>query len=255
MRRVLVVGVGAGDPDYVTVQALRALQRADVVFELDRATTDLTGAREALLARHLPERLRPPVVTVPEPRRDRTAARYGEAVQAWRAARADAWEQAIAEHVPEGGAGGFLVWGDPSLYDSTIAVLDEVRTRGGVAFECEVIPGISSVHALTARHRIALNRVGGSVLITTGRRLRERGWPPGEIADVVVMLDGDCAFETLIGEPLDIYWGAYLGTADEILISGPLAETAEEIASARATARARKGWVMDAYLLRSRAAE
>ena len=86
------------------------------------------------------------------------------------------------------------MWGDPSLYDSTIAVLDEILGRADASSSTyEVMPGISSVHALTARHRIALNRVGGAVQITTGRRLAEHGLPDG-VDDVVVMLDADCAF-------------------------------------------------------------
>jgi precorrin-6A synthase len=250
-----VVGVGAGDPDHLTVQAIRALERAEVIFELARGTSDLTRARSELLARHLPAGQEPAVVSVDEPRRDRQAELYAEAVQTWRSARADAWERAVSEHLAQEGCGAFLVWGDPSLYDSTIAVLDEVRARGRVAFEIEVIPGISSLHALTARHRIALNRVGGAVLITTGRRLREHGWPPGGVGDVAVMLDGGGAFRAVIDEPLDIYWGAYLGTEDELLVAGPLAEVAEEIERVRAAARERKGWVMDCYLLRSRAVE
>lgn len=255
MRRLLVVGVGAGDPDHITVQAIETLKQVDVIFELARATTDLTHARDALLHRHLPADRIPAVVPVPEPRRDRTAERYGAAVQDWRAARADAWERAIADHVAEDGRGAFLVWGDPSLYDSTIAVLDDVRARGRVTFAYDVIPGVSSLHALTARHRIPLNRVGGAVLLTTGRRLRDHGWPADDVGDVVVMLDSGGAFRAVIDRPLDIYWGAYLGTADELLVSGPLTEVADEIERVRAAARERKGWVMDVYLLRSRAWE
>jgi precorrin-6A synthase len=222
-----------------------------VIFELERATEDLTRAREALLDRHLEPERAPAVVPIAEPRRDRAAARYGEAVEEWRRRRADAWEQAIEQHVSPFGCGAFLVWGDPSLYDSTIAVLEQVLERGQVSFGYEVIPGISSLHALTARHRITLGRVGGAVLITTGRRLAEYGLPEG-VDDVVVMLDGRCAFRQVAGEPLDIYWGAYLGTQDEILLSGPLAEMANEIERARERARQRKGWIMDLYLLRRR---
>jgi len=87
------------------------------------------------------------------------------------------------------------------------------------------------------------------VLITTGRRLAEHRVPDG-VDDVVVMLDGGCAFRNVIDEPLDIYWGAYLGTQDEILVSGPLAAVAGEIERVRAEARERKGWIMDCYLLR-----
>jgi len=67
---------------------------------------------------------------------------------------------------------------------------------------------------------------------------------------VVVMLDAHCTFERFVEQDLHIYWGAYLGTADEILISGPLKEVSERIKEVRAAARAEKGWIMDTYLLR-----
>ena len=248
MRRVRVIGVGAGDPSQITVEAVRALNACDVLFELDRGARDLTRAREEIVRRYVEAEPAPRVVAVHEPRRDRSeqsAAAYAAAVEAWRAARAEAWEEALAE-VGEEQTGGFLVWGDPSLYDSTIAVLDEILARGRVAFSYDVIPGISSVHALTARHRISLNRVGAAVQITTGRRLADHGWPAG-VADVVVMLDGQCSFRHLIDEPLDIYWGAYLGTPDEILISGPLADVADRD-RARPRRRARAQGLGDGQL-------
>ena len=49
---------------------------------------------------------------------------------------------------------------------------------------------------------------------------------------------------------MEIYWGAYLGTPDEILISGKLADVADEIQRRRAEARRANGWIMDTYLMR-----
>jgi precorrin-6A synthase len=225
-----------------------------VIFELKRTTADLTAAREAIVQRFV-QRIPPPrVVPVHEPHRDRRASAYTQAVSDWRSARADAWEQAIGAELGAGESGAFLVWGDPSLYDSTIAVLDEIRARGRVRFDFTVVPGISSIQALTAAHRIALNRLAGAVQITTGRLLAANGWPQGA-TDLVVMLDGRGAYRSALTEPVDIYWGAYLGTPDELLVAGPLAEVAAEIDRLRETARERNGWIMDTYLLRSRAAE
>ena len=237
MREVLVIGIGAGDPEQLTVQAIAALGRADVIFSLDRATSDLTAARDALIERYAPQAR---TVLVVEPRRDREAADYADAVERWRAARGRSWKAAIDLL---GGVGAFLVWGDPAVYDSTLAVLSEI----GVDYR--VIPGISSIAALCAAHRIALNRVAGEVLITTGRRLSSGGWPSGA-TDVVVMLDGKGAYRSVIDLPLDIYWGAYLGTDRERLVRGPLATVAAEIDDVRAAARAEHGWIMDTYLLR-----
>lgn len=154
----------------------------------------------------------------------------------------------IATELGEDQVGAFLVWGDPSLYDSTLAILDDILARGELAFSVEVIPGISSVSTLAARHRVGLNQVGRPIQITTGRRLAKE-WPAG-VDDVVVMLDAQTAFSEHVDQDADIYWGAYLGTPDELLISGLLREVAPEIEKVRAEARDRKGWIMDTYLLR-----
>jgi precorrin-6A synthase len=151
----------------------------------------------------------------------------------------------IREELGEAQHGAFLVWGDPSLYDSTLRIVDQVVAMQTVEFALDVIPGITSVQALAARHRIALNHIGGPIHITTGRQLAEG--MPGD--NVVVMLDGDCAFKT-ITDDVQIYWGAYVGTADEVLLSGSLRECGPRIEKARSEARARHGWIMDAYLLR-----
>ena len=147
-----------------------------------------------------------------------------------------------------GECGAFLVWGDPSLYDSTIRILNAILAGGRLDFEYDVIPGITSVQALTARHKIPLNRIGKPVAITTGRRLAT-GFP-ADTDTAVVMLDAENTYRRFAHDDVDIYWGAYLGTADEILIEGPLKEVAERIERVRSDARAEHGWIMDTYLLR-----
>jgi precorrin-6A synthase len=251
MRKVLVVGVGPGDPEQITVQAIGALRRAAVVFVIEKGTDadELARARREILARYAGDGEPPRTVTLADPARERGSPAYRQAVEDWRRRRAEVWERAIGDELSEHGCGAFLVWGDPALYDSTIAVLEEVRRRGRVALEYEVIPGISSLQALAARHRVPWTRVGGAVQITTGRRLA-RGLPR-EADDVLVMLDSGCAFSRFADDDqLEIYWGAYVGTEDEILVCGRVCEVAGEIERLRAQARERKGWVMDAYLLR-----
>ena len=63
------------------------------------------------------------------------------------------------------------------------------------------------------------------------------------------MLDGDCSFRNCPPQTR-IWWGAYLGTPDELLVSGTVGEVGARIAELRAEARARHGWIMDTYLLR-----
>jgi precorrin-6A synthase len=250
VRKLLLIGIGAGDPEYVTAQAARALNEVEVFFVVDKGigASDLVALRSLVLERFV-ERPSYRIVELPDPPRDREASAYRAAVDEWRRRRAELWGAALRDELGEDGVGAFLVWGDPSLYDSTIDVVERIRGRGEIAFDYEVVPGVSSVHALTARHRVPLNRVGGAVEVTTGRRLASLGWPEG-VDDLVVMLDADCSFDEIDPDGVEIFWGAYLGTPDELLIAGPLAEVAAEIRRTRAAARARKGWIMDTYLLR-----
>jgi len=242
-----VIGIGAGDPGYVTAQAVEALNDTDVFFAMDKASDK--GAVEddlVVLRRQICERfIREPdyrFVALPDPPRAKDGD-YRQAVADWHAARAQIWAQAIETELGPDGVGAILAWGDPSLYDSTLRILEMVAAQ--VDFDCDVIPGITAIQALTARHRIPLNEVGEPVLITTGRRLREDGLSGA----AVVMLDGDCSFRAC--PPLTrIWWGAYLGTQDELLVSGTVGQVGGKIAELRAEARARHGWIMDTYLLR-----
>jgi precorrin-6A synthase len=242
-----VIGIGAGDPDYVTVQAIEALNNTQVFFAMDKgeAKNDLVAMRREICARFVRE----PgyrFVELPDPGRSADAG-YREAVSDWHAARAQIWSRAIATELGPDGVGAFLAWGDPALYDSTLRILDAIKAEATeIDIDYDVIPGITSVQALTARHRIPLNEVGEPVLITTGRQLRANGLA----GSAVVMLDGDCSFQTCHPDTR-IWWGAYLGTDDELLAAGTVGEDGARIVSMRAEARARHGWIMDTYLLRS----
>ncbi|TQK50672.1 precorrin-6A synthase (deacetylating) [Streptomyces sp. SLBN-118] len=249
VRKLYVIGIGAGDPDQLTLQAVKALNKADAFFILDKGEekSDLIRLRRDILDAHVENRAYR-LIEARDPERDRETSDYSPAVDDWRRRRADLYERFIAEELGDEECGAFLVWGDPALYDSTLAVLEEILERGTVTFDHEVVPGVSSVSSLLARHRTGLNRVGRAVQITTGRRLAE-GWPEG-VDDVVVMLDARQAFTRHLDQDLYIYWGAYVGTEDEILVSGRLAEVSGRIEELRAEARARKGWIMDTYLLR-----
>ncbi|WP_028929350.1 precorrin-6A synthase (deacetylating) [Pseudonocardia asaccharolytica] len=254
MRKVYVIGIGAGNPDHITVQAVKAMNRVDVFFVIDKGhlKDDLAGLRTELLSQHV-EHGRYRVVEASDPERDRTADAYRDAVVDWQDRRAEIYQQMILEELGEDQTGAFLVWGDPSLYDGTLRLLDRIAARSTMSFEVESIPGISSVQALTAAHRLILNRIGRPVLITTGRRLA--AGMPTDVDDVVVMLDGGSAFADLPDTDVDIYWGAYVGSRDEVLVSGNLQQVKDDIVRIRAEQRERKGWIMDTYLLRRRPEE
>lgn len=243
MLEIVVIGIGTGNPEHLTIEAVRALNGADIVLipRKGPGKADLAELRRAICERFL-ENPATRLVEFDMPVRD-AGGDYREGVDAWHREIAARYRGLLAA---ETGCAALLVWGDPALYDSTLRILD-LLTAQGLAFRRRVIPGLSSLQVLAARHAVPLNTVGGPVLVTTGRRLAEQ---TPAVESTAVMLDGDCSFRALDPEGMTIYWGAYLGMPDEILIAGPVAEVGPRIVEARAAARARHGWIMDTYLLR-----
>jgi precorrin-6A synthase len=231
------------------MQAVKALNRVDVFFLMDKGQSkdSLIDLRREICERYITGRDYR-FVEAQSPERERGAVDYTTSVEDLNLAKQLSFERLINEQMTDDQCAGFLVWGDPSLYDSTIRILQAILASGRCVFEFEVIPGITSVQALAAQHKVPLNRIGRSIEITTGRRLAA-----GQVSDadsVVVMLDAQDAYHQVADQETEIYWGAYLGTPDEILISGKLKDVADEIERVRKAARLANGWIMDTYLLR-----
>lgn len=251
MKKLSIIGIGAGDPDYLTMQAVKALNRVDVFFLMDKgpAKHALLDLRRDICTRYIVDR---PYrfVEACSPERPRGDPDYTSSVEDLNRAKQATFERLINEELSDGECGGFLVWGDPSLYDSTVRILQALLETGRCDFEFEVIPGITSVQALAAQHKVPLNNIGGAVEITTGRRLATG--QVGDAASVVVMLDAEDAYRQVSDPDTYIYWGAYVGTPDELLIAGRLGDVADDIERTRKAARQANGWIMDTYLLRKR---
>lgn len=251
-RELVLIGIGAGDPGWLTLEAVAAMQSIDVLFVVVKEDEydEPVAFRRELVAQHRgADRPELRIVELMDPPRPwRSTPDYPAAVALWRQQRFEQWGAAIAEALGDAETGGFLVWGDPSLYESTLAIVERIAEAAEEPLSVRVIPGISCVLALAARHRIPLNRQGKAVQISPARLLADG--LPADLDDVVVMLDGKQTFATIDPKGVEIYWGAYLGTPDEILISGPLGEVRDEILRVRAEAIQRKGWMFDTYLLR-----
>lgn len=239
MIQVIGIGMGLGQ---ITAEAAEALRGCDYVIAASKRDDDglLALRSEVCDAYDLP------LVVVPDPERDRDASSvasgeaYVDAVQDWHTARVNAYREVISTRA---GRPGFLVWGDPALYDSTIRIVRELDE------DYTVVAGVSAPQLLAARHRIVLHEVGQPVLITTQRRLASA------IADgaqnVVVMLTSGFP-DDLAAQIADwqIWWGANLGVPSQRLVSGRVADVADQIRAARDAAKADAGWVMDLYLVR-----
>lgn len=249
MIHLNLIGMGSGSPQHLTLEGVTALKAADLILLPDKGDdkAELRAVRELICAEHLGPHATTVQFSIPQRTDDPS---YLAAVHQWHDAIAMCWQATITKHLPQGGHVALLIWGDPSLYDSSLRIAQRLPDLG-LPVTIQVIPGITSVQALTAAHGIALNSLAGSVLFTTARKLRTQGWPAGQ-ERIVVMLDAGGAFEVLVAEHYDIWWGAYVGMPQQVLIKGRLNDVAAQIKQCRADSRTRYGWIMDVYLLAHR---
>lgn len=258
MDELCLIGIGSGNPDHLTLEGAQAIRAADLILipRKGAAKDDLAELRLEIIARAVKasEASAPEIAFFDMPERtDKDG--YLQGVEDWHDAIAEIWQNtvaktpapAFAQPPPATQKVAFLIWGDPSLYDSSLRIAARLTPQPRI----RVIPGITAIQALTAAHAIALNDLGAPVLITTGRRLRAEGWP-GDADTLAVMLDGQCSFQSLDMGGIEIWWGAYVGMKEQLLIHGALADVAAKIVAQRAQARKDHGWIMDVYLLRKR---
>jgi precorrin-6A synthase len=239
--RVRIIGIGMS-PHQVTPEAADALRDSDYVIAAEKDEGDPLLA----IRREIAATFGVPVVAVPDPARDREPGgdgAYVGAVAGWHAARAAAYEAVLAERQ---GTAAFLVWGDPAFFDSTIRIVDAIAERGVVEVEYDVVPGISALQLLAARHRIVLHGVGQPLHVTTGRLLAD-AVAAGQ-TNIAVMLNRSVELPGL--EDWTIWWGGNLGRPEEELVAGRVGEVLPEIETARERISEVAGWVMDIYLLR-----
>lgn len=251
MLELFLIGIGTGNPDHLTREAEKAIRSADLVLlpHKEDSKAELAQVRLSLLQSLAVDESR--IAHFDMPQRRQRGSDYDQQVDEWHDAIARRWQASLQGHLTSrSGRVALLVWGDPALYDSTL----RIASRLGLAHEqVHVVPGITSMQVLCSAHGIALNEIGEPFLITTGRQLRENGWPSW-VNTLVVMLDGQRSYEQLKDTDIDIYWGAYLGMPQQLLMHGRLCNIAPDITSRRAQAREQNGWIMDIYLLRRVAA-
>ena len=140
IRRLLLIGIGAGDPSFVTVQAAGAIAEVDAFLVIDKgeAKADLASVRRQVLDRFTgskPFR----ILTLEDTVRS-TDVPYEDAVAQWHLERVAAFERTMLADVDEDETAGILVWGDPSLYDSTLRIVDQVNAAGRLSLDGDASP-------------------------------------------------------------------------------------------------------------------
>ncbi|MFE0017607.1 SAM-dependent methyltransferase [Mesorhizobium sp. NPDC059054] len=232
-RKVLILGIGAGNPDFTTVQAIDAKGHVTLFFIPNKGmkTDELARVRAEIIECYVRGR---PFRTAPfrEPARsDDTAA-------------ADLRLGGLSiEAVDASEAGAFLVWSERSLYETVQRILRQLRSMGGFELDHEVIPGNSDIQALAPAHKVALCNIGRSILTATGRCIASSF--PNNAESTVFMLDASDQLDAPAG---DMHWTLYAGMPDDVLVSGRLRDIVDELERVREEALQGRGWIVEAML-------
>lgn len=143
-RRLLGIGVGPGNPELITVQALNALRSCDTILvPATEASGSGAGRAETIVLAACPE-VADRIVRVPFSMADRTGVSERRAA-AWQSS-ADAAVRAFAEGARQV---GFATIGDPSVYSTFSYLAAGVRAQLP-ELVVEVLPGITAMQALAA---------------------------------------------------------------------------------------------------------
>ena len=225
--RLVGVGVGPGDPELITLKAVRALAQATVVLvPATEGSGDGPGRAETIVTAACPEAA-PAIQRIPFSMADRTGVSKRRK-KAW----LDSAEAAIAAFDSGAEVVVFATVGDPSVY-STFSYLAAHVVERLPEVEVEVVPGITAMQALAAASRTPL--VEGTetlalVPVTAGLDTLARAL---DTMDTVVAYKGGRhlpeVVELLHGKQRDAVLGVQIGMADEQLI------TLEDVAQGQRT--------------------
>lgn len=169
------IGVGPGDPDLITVKAVKLLGKVDMIFTASSANNDFSLALD--IARpHLPESVEVQSLSFPMTKEE--------------AVTDKAWEgntHAIARELQQGKEVAFLTLGDPLTYSTFGYILQKMQTLYP-DITIETIPGITSYQAAAARINRPLVEAEESLLLTSGAFGGENVRKVGDSVENVVLL-------------------------------------------------------------------
>ena len=166
------IGVGPGDPDLITMKAVKILRQVDIVFAAASTKNDHSLAVN-IAREHIPDRA--PVVRLKFPMtRDKSETR-----KAWKA-----HSQTIIAELEKGRNVAFLTLGDSMTYSTFGYILKYVQTIAP-HLEVRTVPGITSYQAAAARLNTPLVEGEESLMVVSGaqggHRLRELHGKPENV--------------------------------------------------------------------------
>ena len=146
------IGVGPGDPELITLKAVKILENIEVVC-VPQAKKGKPSLALNIAAKYLPEEVNVLELVLP------MTEEKNELESSWQEAGAQ-----ILTYLEKGMDVAFLTLGDPSLY-STFSYVSRVVKSLAPQVEVEVIPGITSYSLAAAKTGVSLAEKDESLLI------------------------------------------------------------------------------------------
>ena len=155
------VGIGPGDPELLTIKAIRIIKDVDTIFAPFSTKNEYSVALN-IISPYIKEgteviRLQFPMT------RDKAVLQ-------------NAWKrnaEKIASHLNNGRNGAFITLGDPMTY-STFGYIEQILRRSYKEIDIEIVPGITSYHAAAATSKIVLAKADESFAVISGTMEKER---------------------------------------------------------------------------------
>ncbi|MCV2401328.1 precorrin-2 C(20)-methyltransferase [Marinomonas sp. C2222] len=204
------VGVGPGDPELITLKALRLIQNAVVVSYL---TNDNGSSQAKEIAREAFSNVVESQIEIPIVMPMSTDRRLANTAY-------DAGSRAIENQLLEGNDVVFLCEGDPLFFGSFAYLLERLKGR----FSCQVVPGISSVHAASSALIHPLTVLKESFAVVSGRHTDEQLDMALDNHDSVVIMKAGQARPRILsalkkaGRMQDAKYLEYIGRDNEKLV-------------------------------------
>ncbi len=149
------IGVGTGDPEYLTLKAVRLIQQADVIAYL-KSDKGVSIAHD--IASEWIKEQQKMAILMPY-KTDRHAANKAY----------DTAAEEISNYLQQGLSVAFICEGDPLFFGSYIYLHQRLSPN----YHCEIVPGISSINAATALAQIPLTQQNETLAVVTSRNTDE----------------------------------------------------------------------------------
>lgn len=150
--KIYAIGVGPGDPELLTLKAVKIIKNVDVIACPERSGKP--GMAYRIAEQAVPKISSKELLLLEFPMRKDELSRAHEKAACH-----------VISYLSEGKDVAFLTLGDPEFYSTFYYVADIIKDQG---YEIEIISGITSFSAASARLKLPISLGDESVMITSG---------------------------------------------------------------------------------------